>query len=242
MFFRFLLHRFCVFLHDFCIFSHFFVKFSAWANANWQISGVICCVFDDHPMQISQNFPTCTVEITQHALLYGWNYPARPERAEAPSPGQRPGFLLCVRVARPVRAKALHIAEDFPIFIRCILKLLPLQGALLIALYPGRCPGLRASALSGRAAVGFLVFWAFCCGLLGLQGVLLWASAPFTFALPFGQRFSIPLRAGDRWFRACFCELLGLRPYLKPATFKRIIQKKERKWWQFEKIIVNLQL
>ena len=25
---------------------------------------------------------------------------------------------------------------------------------------------------------------------------------PFTFALPFGQRFSIPLRAGDRWFRA----------------------------------------
>ena len=25
----------------------------------------------------------------------------------------------------------------------------------------------------------------------------------FTFALPFGQRFSIPLRAGDRWFRAC---------------------------------------
>ena len=45
MFFRFLLHRFCVFLHDFCIFSHLFVKFSACANANWQISGVICCVF-----------------------------------------------------------------------------------------------------------------------------------------------------------------------------------------------------
>ena len=88
MFFRFLLHRFCVFLHDFCIFSHFLVKFSAWANANWQISGVICCVFDDHPMQISHNFPTCTVEITQHALcmveiilhtlLYGWYYPACP--------------------------------------------------------------------------------------------------------------------------------------------------------------------
>ena len=28
-----------------------------------------------------------------------------------------------------------------------VLKLLPLQGALLIALYPGRCPGLGASAL-----------------------------------------------------------------------------------------------
>ena len=116
MFFRFLLHRFCVFLHDFCIFSHLFVKFSAWANANWQISGVICCVFDDHFMQILHNFPTCMVEITQHALLYSWNYPARPERAEAPSPGHRPGFLLGARVARPVRAKALHIAEDFHFF------------------------------------------------------------------------------------------------------------------------------
>ena len=40
-FFRFLLHRFCVFLHEFCIFSHLFVKFSACANANWQISGVL---------------------------------------------------------------------------------------------------------------------------------------------------------------------------------------------------------
>ena len=34
-------------------------------------------------------------------------------------------------------------------------KLLPLQGALLIALYPGRCPGLWASAPSGRAACVF---------------------------------------------------------------------------------------
>ena len=37
------------------------------------------------------------------------------------------------------------------------------------------------------------------------------SSTPFTFALPFGQRFSIPLRAGDLWFRACcFKELLGV--------------------------------
>ena len=36
-----------------------------------------------------------------------------------------------------------------------VLKLLPLQGALLIALYPGRCPGLWASAPSGRAACVF---------------------------------------------------------------------------------------
>ena len=60
------------------IFPFFFVKFSAWANANWQISGVICCVSDDHPMQISHNFPTCTVEITQHTLLSGWNYTIHP--------------------------------------------------------------------------------------------------------------------------------------------------------------------
>ena len=36
-----------------------------------------------------------------------------------------------------------------------VLKLLPLQGALLISLYPGRCPGLWVSAPSGRAACVF---------------------------------------------------------------------------------------
>ena len=58
-------------------------------------------------------------------------------------------------------------------FIRCILKLLPLQGASLIALYPGRCLGLRASAPSGRAAyMGFCPFRACCLyGLLPLQGI-----------------------------------------------------------------------
>ena len=40
-----------------------------------------CC-----PIQISQNFPSCMVEITQHALLYGWNYPACPSvRLKLPS-------------------------------------------------------------------------------------------------------------------------------------------------------------
>ena len=43
--------------------------------------------------------------------LYGWNYAARPERAEALSPGQRPG-LLCSQTCRPERAKALK----FPAF------------------------------------------------------------------------------------------------------------------------------
>ena len=46
-------------------------------------------------------------------------------------------------------------------------------------LYPGRCPGLRASAPSGRAAVGCLIFramqlWAF--GRAAYMGCLaLWA-------------------------------------------------------------------
>ena len=98
-FFVFFYIDFVFFFMIFAYFPIFFVKFSAWANANWQISGVICCVSDDHPMQISHNFPTCTVEITQHippvwlklpntpfcmvdiiqyTLLYGWNYPAHP--------------------------------------------------------------------------------------------------------------------------------------------------------------------
>ena len=157
--------------------------------------------------------------ITQHALLYDWNYPARPfvrlKSSNTPFctieivlhalKGQKllaQGSALGINDIQltPCKGKSFTYRRGFSIFIRCILKLLPLQGALLIALYPGRCPGLWASALSGRAAVGCLAF------------------------------------------RACFCELLGLRLYFKPANFKRIIQKKERKWWQFEKIIVNLQL
>ena len=65
MFFRFLLHRFCVFLHDFCIFSHLFVKFSACANANWQISGVICCVFR---WSSHANFAIICVKIPQWGI------------------------------------------------------------------------------------------------------------------------------------------------------------------------------
>ena len=86
---------------------------------------------------------------------------ARPERAEALSPGQRPG-LACSQTCRPVRAKALKLQGQF-------VKLLPLQGALQIGIIPRalpwaesfcpfracclfHSPGLRASALSGRAA------------------------------------------------------------------------------------------
>ena len=36
-----------------------------------------------------------------------------------------------------------------------VVKLLPLQGAWLLAVYPGRCPGLGASALSERVGPSF---------------------------------------------------------------------------------------
>ena len=55
-------------------------------------------------------------------------------------------------------------------------KLLPLQGALFAThKNPGRCPGLGASALSGRAAyMSFLAFRTILLiALLGLPGVLL---------------------------------------------------------------------
>ena len=58
--------------------------------------------------------------------LYDWNYAARPERAEALSPGQRPG-LLCSQTCRPVRAKALKI--------KAIHKAFALTGRLTDCLY-----------------------------------------------------------------------------------------------------------
>ena len=56
-----------------------------------------------------------------------------------------------------------------------VLKLLSLQGALLIALYPGRCPGLWASAPSGVLLASFVLLIALYPGRCpGLR-----ASAPF---------------------------------------------------------------
>ena len=51
----------------------------------------------------------------------------------------------------PVRAKALHIAEDFQI-LWCILKLLPLQGALLIGIIPRALPWAMSFCPFRRAA------------------------------------------------------------------------------------------
>ena len=60
---------------------------------------------------------------------------------------------------RPVRATALYIVRYFKAF--------ALSGRQVTAQNknPGRCPGLRASAPSGRAAVGCLDF----------RAMLLWA-------------------------------------------------------------------
>ena len=103
--------------------------------------------------------------------LYGWHA----LRGRSLSPGQRPG-LFRMQTCRPVRAKALKLQGQ-------LVKLLPLQGVLPIAIIPRALPWAKS----------FCPFRA-CCfyGLLS-----------FTFALPFGQRFSIPLRAGDRWFWVC---------------------------------------
>ena len=66
-------------------------------------------------------------------------------RAEGPkalSPGQRPGLLRMIAY-RPVRAKALKLLT--------IYKAFALTGRqAIIRNNPGRCPGLRVSAPSGR--------------------------------------------------------------------------------------------
>jgi len=67
---------------------------------------------------------------------------ARPEGAEALSPGHRPGYDGNQQGA-PVRAKALCFAWSFKAF--------ALTGRqVCVRNNPGRCPGLGASAPSGR--------------------------------------------------------------------------------------------
>ena len=60
------------------------------------------------PQTVMSNYLNTTICFD----LYGRIFPIRPERAEALSPGQRPG-LLWMQGCRPVRAKALCIAWEF---------------------------------------------------------------------------------------------------------------------------------
>ena len=57
--------------------------------------------------KLSRNrlFPFHSVRCLKYFDLYGGNNPIRPERAEAPSPGRRPGYLW-MQTCRPVWAKA----------------------------------------------------------------------------------------------------------------------------------------
>ena len=118
------------------------------------------------------------IDITQHALkgqklLAQGNALGIMAFSNAPCKGK--SFKIhIIKKDNPLRyVKLLPIVlKLLPI----VLKLLPLQGARFAThKNPGRCPGLRASALSGRAAyIGFLVFRACCLyELFGLYGVLL---------------------------------------------------------------------
>ena len=67
---------------------------------------------------------------------------ARPERAEAPSPGHRPGYDGNQQGA--LKGQKLYVLSG-------IFKAFALTGRqVCVRNYPGRCPGLGASALSGR--------------------------------------------------------------------------------------------
>ena len=78
MFFRFLLHRFCVFLHDFCIFSHFLSNFLLEQTQIGRFREyfavflmIIPCKFRIifRPVRLKlSSTPSCMVDITQHAL------------------------------------------------------------------------------------------------------------------------------------------------------------------------------
>ena len=116
------------------------------------------------------NLSFCTIDITQHALK-GQKLLAQGNALGIMSVSNAPckGNSFKIHIIKKVNP--LRYVKLFPI----VLKLLPLQGALFAThKNPGRCPGLRASALSGRAAymsflpsgrvayIGFLAFRACC--------------------------------------------------------------------------------
>ena len=110
------------------------------------------------------------IDITQHALkgqklLAQGNALGIMAFSNAPCKGN--SFKIhIIKKDNPLRYVKL-----FPI----VLKLLPLQGALFAThKNPGRCPGLRASAPSGRAAyMSFLAFRACCLYELLIPNTLL---------------------------------------------------------------------
>ena len=73
-------------------------------------------------------------------------HPTRPERAEAPSPGQHPGYDDNQQDA--LKGQKLYVLSG-------VFKAFALTGRqVCVRNYPGRCPGLGASALSIIFALG----------------------------------------------------------------------------------------
>ena len=103
--------------------------------------------------------PFYTVEITQHALK-----------------GQKllaQGNALGINDIQltPCKGKSFTYRRGFSFFIRCILKLLPLQGASLIAFIPRALPWAMSFCPLPFPSAGDRWFRACCYGLLDLQGV-----------------------------------------------------------------------
>ena len=100
--------------------------------------------------------PFSMVEITQYTLQYGWNYPARPERAEALSPGRCPGYKAISNAPCKGKSFKIHLIKiENPLR---YVKLLPLQVVSCISLIPRALPWAKS----------FCPFRACCCGLLDL--------------------------------------------------------------------------
>ena len=78
----------------------------------------------------------------------------RPEGAEAHSPGQRPGYFVFIMNNAPCKGNTL-IIRLLPFLLWQAAKPSPGRGVSVGHIYPGRCPGLCASAPSGRDACEF---------------------------------------------------------------------------------------
>jgi len=99
------------------------------------------------------NISSYTIDITQHALK-GQKLLAQGIALGIMAISNAPCKGKSFKIHRIKMETPLRYVKLLPI----VLKLLPLQGALFAThKNPGRCPGLRASAPSGRAAyIGFL--------------------------------------------------------------------------------------
>ena len=102
----------------------------------------------------SSSTPFCMVDITQHAL----------KGQKLLAQGNTLGIMAISNAPCKGKSFKIHLIKmETPLR---YVKLLPLQGARFAThKNPGRCPGLRASAPSGRVAymslLGVLLTWAF---------------------------------------------------------------------------------